>query len=102
AVDLLYRFGAREQYYLGARYNQVKGEQVFGQATNTTQPAGISQGTREDISVNRTAFAAGWFVTPNILVKGEYVTQKYNDFPTGNILEDAKFSGFVLQGIIAF
>lgn len=102
AVDLLYRFGAREQYYLGARYNQVKGEQVFGQTTNTAQAAGISQGTRKDISVDRTAFAAGWFVTPNILVKGEYVTQKYNDFPTGNILEDAKFSGFVLQGVIAF
>lgn len=102
AVDLLYRFGSREQFYLGARYNQVKGEQVFGQSTNTTQAAGINQGVRKDISVDRTAFAAGWFVTQNILVKGEYVTQKYNDFPTDNILEDAKFSGFLLQGIIAF
>jgi hypothetical protein len=87
---------------MGARYNQVKGEQVFGQTTNTTQAAGINQGTREDVSVNRTAFAAGWFVTPNILVKGEYVTQKYKDFPVGGLLDEAEFSGFVLQGIIAF
>lgn len=102
AVDALYRFGAREQFYVGAKYNTVKGEQVFGQATNPAVAAGISQGTRADVSVDRTAVAAGWFVTRNILVKGEYVTQKYNDFPTGNILEDAKFSGFVLQGVIAF
>lgn len=102
AVDVLYRFGAREQFYVGAKYNTVKGEQVFGQATNPTAPAGINQGTRADVSVDRAAVAAGWFVTKNILVKGEYVTQKYNDFPTGNILEDAKFSGFVLQGVIAF
>lgn len=102
AVDALYRFGAREQFYIGAKYNQVKGEQVFGQSTNPTAPAGINQGTRADVSVDRTAVAAGWFVTKNILVKCEYVTQKYNDFPAGNILEDAKFSGFVLQGVIAF
>lgn len=102
AADLLYRFGAREQFYAGARYNTLTGEQVFGQSTNPASAGGISQGVREDISVNRTAFAAGWFVTKNILVKGEYVIQKYNDFPTGNILEGGEFKGFVLQGVIAF
>ncbi|MFN8333502.1 MAG: hypothetical protein U0U09_00150 [Cyclobacteriaceae bacterium] len=102
AVDVLYRFGAREQFYAGARYNKLDGEQVFGQSTNPALAGGISQGVREDISVNRTAFAAGWFVTRNILVKGEYVIQKYKDFPTGNILEDGEFKGFVLQGVIAF
>jgi hypothetical protein len=102
AVDVLYRFGVREQFYAGARYNQLDGEQVFGQATNPALAGGISQGVREDISVNRTAFAAGWFVTKNILVKGEYVIQKYSDYPTGNILEKGEFKGFVLQGVIAF
>ncbi len=102
AADVLYRFGAKEQYYVGARYNKVNGTQVFGQATNTATAGGINQGTRADVSVDRTAFAAGWFVTKNILVKGEYVTQKYNDFPTGNILNEGKFDGFVLQGSIAF
>jgi hypothetical protein len=102
AADLLYRFGAREQFYVGARYNKVDGEQVFGQTTNPALLGGISQGTRKDVSVDRSAIAAGWFITQNILVKGEYVTQKYKDFPTGNILEDGKFHGFVLQGVIAF
>jgi len=102
AVDLLYRFGAREQFYAGARYNTVDGEQVFDQKTNPAANNGISQGTRKDISVNRTAFAAGWFITKNVMVKGEYVIQKYQDFPTGNILEDGEFKGFVLQGVIAF
>lgn len=102
AVDLLYRFGAREQFYAGARYNTLDGEQVFGQSTNPALAGGISQGTRKDVSVNRTAFAAGWFITKNVLVKGEYVIQKYQDFPTGNILEDGEFKGFVLQGVIAF
>ena len=102
ALDVLYRFGVREQFYAGARYNKLDGEQVFGQSTNPALAGGISQGVRADISVNRTAFAAGWFVTRNILVKGEYVIQKYKDFPTGNILEDGEFKGFVLQGVIAF
>jgi hypothetical protein len=102
AVDALYRFGAREQFYVGAKYNTVKGEQVFGQGTTPTAVAGINQGTRADISVDRTSVAAGWFVSRNILLKGEYVTQKYKDFPTGNIFENGKFSGFVLQGVIAF
>jgi len=102
AVDVLYRFGQREQYYLGAKYNTLSGTQAFNQTTNTAVVGGINQGTRSDISIDRTAIGAGWFVTRNILVKGEYVTQKYKDFPTGNILEGGKFDGFVLQGVIAF
>jgi hypothetical protein len=102
AVDALFRFGVREQFYVGAKYNKVEVEQVFGQGTTPTAVAGINQGTRADISIDRTAFAAGWFVTRNILLKGEYVTQKYKGFPTGNIFEDGKFSGIVLQGVIAF
>lgn len=102
AADLLYRFGAREQFYAGARYNKLDGTQVFGQSTNPAVAGGINQGERKDISVNRTAFAAGWFVTKNILLKGEYVIQKYTDFPANNILENGEFKGFVLQGVIAF
>jgi hypothetical protein len=100
--DVLYRFGTREQFYLGARYNKVSGTQVFGQTTNAVVVGGINQGTRTDIMVDRTAIAAGWFIIKNILVKAEYVTQKYHDFPTGHILQGGKFEGFVLQGSIAF
>jgi hypothetical protein len=102
AADALFRFGAREQFYVGAKYNTVKGEQVFGQGTTPTAVAGINQGARADISVDRTSVAAGWFVTRNILLKSEYVTQKYKGFPAGNIFENGRFSGFVLQGVIAF
>lgn len=102
AGDVLYRFGTRAQFYAGARYNLVKGEQVFGQTTTTATAGGINQGKRVDISVDRFALAAGWFITRNILLKGEYVTQRYTDYPTGNILQGGKFDGFVMQGIVAF
>ena len=102
AADILYRFGERNQYYLGLKYNTVSGTQVFGQTTTVTAIGGINQGTRSDVSIDRTAFAAGWFITKNILIKGEYVSQKYNDYPTGTILQGGKFDGFVVQGSIAF
>lgn len=102
AVDVLYRFGKHHQFYAGAKYNTVSGTQVFGQSTNNTIAGGIKQGSRADITVNRTSFGAGWFISRNILVKGEYVSQQYNNFPTGDILAGGKFSGFVLQGSIAF
>lgn len=101
-VDLLYRFGAREQFYAGAKYNNLKGTQVFGQSTTSTIAGGINQGARSAISVNRTSFGGGWFITRNILVKGEYVIQKYNDYPSGDILQGGRFSGLVVQGSIAF
>ncbi|MEP7263883.1 MAG: hypothetical protein ABI772_05275, partial [Bacteroidota bacterium] len=91
-----------EQLYIGAKYNNVTGKQVFGQSTATATAGGINQGTRVDISIDRTAFSAGWFITRNILVKGEYVMQAYHDYPAPNILQGGKFDGFVFQGSIAF
>ncbi|MBT1689557.1 hypothetical protein [Dawidia soli] len=102
AVDLLYRFGKADRFYVGARYNKVSGTQVFGSSTTVATAGGISQGTRLDVSQERTAFGGGWFITRNILLKGEYVTQKFNDYPAGDILQGGKFDGFVFQGTIAF
>ena len=98
-ADVVYRFGQNERYYIGAKYNTVSGTAVFGQSTTATN---INQGTRRDISINRTSFGAGWYITRNVLFKGEYVSQKYTDFPTDNILGGGKFDGFVVQGIIGF
>lgn len=98
AIDGIYRF-ANNKMYVGAKYNVVNGDLAFGQST--TQP-NISQGVREDVKVERTAFAAGWFVTKNILLKGEYVTQKYKDFPSTDIRSNGKFEGFVIEGTIGF
>jgi len=102
AVDILYRFGSNEQFYIGGKYNTVNGTQVFGQSTTATAAGGIKQGTRRDVTIDRLAYGAGWFITPNILVKGEYVTQRYKDYPDTDILNHGKFNGFVIQGSIAF
>ena len=98
AVDGVYRF-ANDKMYVGAKYNVVDGDVVFG--SSTTQP-NIAQGTRDDVKIQRTAFAAGWFINKNILLKGEYVTQKYMDFPTADIRSNGKFEGFVIEGVIGF
>lgn len=98
AVDALYRF-ANNKMYVGVKYNVAEGDLAFGQST--AQPA-ISQGTRDNVKVKRTAVAAGWFITPNVLMKAEYVTQKYLDFPAADLRNNGKFDGFVIEGIIGF
>jgi hypothetical protein len=98
AIDALYRF-ANDKMYIGGKYNIVEGDLAFGQVT--TQPA-ISQGVRDDVKVERTALSAGWFITPNILMKAEYVTQKHRDFPATDIRSNGKFEGFVIEGVIGF
>ena len=85
--EVVYRFLPGEQVYVGARYNTAKGQ---------------LQGIANDVSVNRTSAALGWFMTPSILMKGEYVNQKYSDFPTTDIRSGGKFKGFLIQGVLAF
>ena len=54
------------------------------------------------MSADRTSLAAGWYVTPTILLKGEYVRQQYGDFPTTDIRSGGKFDGFIVEGAVAF
>jgi len=82
----LYRF-AKDQLYVGARYNAVKGELA---------------GVPNDISVNRWQYGGGWFVTPLLLTKIEYVNQKYLDFPGTDIRNGGQFKGFMVEGVLAF
>ena len=58
--------------------------------------------TVRDITVDRQALAAGWFISPTMLTKVEYVQQQYDGFPTTDILHGAEFNGFVIQGALAF
>ncbi len=88
AVDALYRIGEKEKVYIGARYNNLSGQLLASNADKQ--------------SIDRVAIGGGWFLTSNILLKGEYVTQKYKDFPTANILRDGKFNGVVLQAVVGF
>lgn len=86
AGDAVYRF-LGDRLYVAGRYNVVEGD---------LSPA------VEGISVDRTALAAGWFISPNLLTRVEYVRQGYDGFPTDDIRNGAKFSGVVIQGAIAF
>jgi hypothetical protein len=98
-ADVVYRFGPRERFYLGAKYNKIDGTLSLGQSTTAPN---INQGTRDDVSVDRTSFAAGWYLTKNIMFKAEYVTQSYKGYPQEHILSSGKFDGFVIQGAIGF
>lgn len=54
------------------------------------------------VSSDRFNVGAGWFLTPNVLMKGEWVSQKFNDFPTTDIRSGGKFKGFVVEGVVGF
>jgi hypothetical protein len=86
AVEGTYRF-LGDRGYVSSRYNTV---------------AGRLGGLAEDVRVNRVQSGAGWFITPLILMKGEYVSQEYLDFPTSDIRSGGKFNGFVVEGVVAF
>jgi hypothetical protein len=81
-----YRF-LNDKLYASARYNPVNGKY---------------QGYTQDAKVERSQFGGGWFITPVILGKAEYVTQKYTDFPTTDIRSGGKFQGWMMEGVIAF
>lgn len=85
-AELLYRFGDNNDVYVGTRYNTVSGE--------------IAAGT--DISVNRFNIGGGWFLTPNVLTKVEYVVQNWNDYPTGSKYDGASFSGINIEAVVSF
>jgi hypothetical protein len=87
AIDGIYRFGNNENLFVGGRYNFVKGR---------------LQNIDDDITVERLVGSAGWFITRNVLLKGEYVNQKYFDFPTNDIRNEGKFSGYVIAATVGF
>jgi hypothetical protein len=97
--DLVYRFGKRENFYIGGKYNKVDATIALGQSTAANN---IQQGTRTDVGIDRKSIAAGWFITRNVLFKAEYVTQNYDGYPEDHILSEGKFDGFIVQGVIGF
>jgi hypothetical protein len=85
--EAVYRFLADEKLFVGGRYNTVEGR---------------LQGQTADVGANRVQLGGGWFITPNVMLKGEWVNQKYNDFPTADIRNGGRFKGFVMEGVVAF
>lgn len=86
--EALYRFGSNDAFYLGGRYIDVNGQMIAK--------------TYTDQNVTRTQLGGGWFVTPNVLAKLEWVNQKYNDFATTDIRNGGQFKGFMIQGAVGF
>ena len=95
AIDGVYRFGETENFFVGARYNVVK-----ARLANVTSAPAITY--TNDVKVDRLAFAAGWFMTKNILLKGEYVKQQYKDLPVADYRNGGEFSGYVIQAVVGF
>jgi hypothetical protein len=87
ALDTVYRFFPDEKMFVGARYNRAHGE---------------LPGITDDVGANRWQVGGGWFVTPNILAKVEYVKQTYFGYPVSNIKNGGQFKGMMLEGVIAF
>jgi hypothetical protein len=87
AVDALYRFGANEKLFVGARYNTVNAEMV---------------GNPNNVKIDRTAVAAGWFLTRSVLLKAEYVNQKYKNFLATDVRNGGKFHGVVVEAVVGF
>jgi hypothetical protein len=85
--EATYRFGADERFYASTRYNRA---------------TGTLTGIVPEVSVDRFQLGGGWFVTPNLLLKGEWVTQRYHDFPTTDIRNGGAFEGFVVEGVVSF
>lgn len=87
AIEGIYRIGVKENVFLGARYNTVKAELA---------------GVANDVNIDRVSIGAGWFLTKNILLKGEYVNQKYKDFAPADVRFGGKFNGYVIQAVVGF
>jgi len=110
AVDAVYRFGKTENLFVGIRYNTV-----MAHLADNTSP--IKDGTGKiigygtgagkilyngDVTINRTAIAAGWFLTKSVLLKAEYVNQVYVDFPSADYRSSGKFYGYVVEAVVGF
>jgi hypothetical protein len=86
AVDGTYRF-LNDALMVSARYNTVRGPLAA---------------TTSDVGADRWQVAGGWYLTDNILLKGEYVTQKYTGYAPTSVFNGGKFNGFVFEGAVAF
>jgi hypothetical protein len=85
--EVVYRFLPDQRVFLAGRYNTVKGQLTVG---------------APDVTVKRSQVGGGWFLTPNVLTKLEFVNQKYLDFPTTDIWNGGQFKGFMVEGVVAF
>lgn len=78
AIQAIYRLGS---FYVGTRLNNVS--------------------DNSGSTVNRLNLGGGWFMTDNVLVKLDYVNQKY-DGQAHKTINGGKFNGLVMEAAISF
>jgi hypothetical protein len=86
AIDVVYRI-LGDSLHAGARYNRVSGRLA---------------GMTNDVEGRRWQFGGGWFITPGLLAKAEYVTQSFEGYPITTIRHGGQFNGMMLEGVVAF
>jgi hypothetical protein len=91
--DVLYRFGTKDNLYIGGRYGVVSGK--------------LANANAKAITINRFESSLGWFMTKNMLAKLAYVNQNYKDFAqfngtTPNDLYGGSFKGLMFEATISF
>ncbi|HET9452988.1 MAG TPA: hypothetical protein VFO66_01790 [Gemmatimonadaceae bacterium] len=89
--EVIYRL-FDDRAYVGGRVNTTEGRLAN---TATVTYTG-------DVGLQRNALAAGWFVTPVLLLKGEYMKQDFYRFPARDIRNGGKIQGFVIEGVVSF
>ena len=78
ALQAIYNIGS---FYIGTRLNKVD--------------------DNDGSNVTRTNFGGGWHMLDNVLVKLDYVTQKY-DGPAHGDIDGGKFNGMVIEAAVSF
>ena len=76
-----------DQLYVGSRYNVAHGTLA---------------GIPGDVRIERIQAGGGWFLTSNIMLKGEFVRQNYMKFPSIDIRSAGRFDGFMVEGVVAY
>ena len=97
--ELVYRFWD-EKIFAGARMNTAKG--VLSNVTVANSGGTVINYGGKDVSVDRNALSAGWFVTPTMALKGEYMKQMFYRFPANDIRRGGKIQGFMFEGVVSF
>ena len=78
ALQAIYRLGS---FYAGTRLNKVE--------------------NNDGSTVNRTNLGGGWYMVDNVVIKLDYVIQKYSG-PAHGSIGGGKFNGLVLEAAISF
>lgn len=88
AAELIYRFGATENFYVGGRYNTVSGK--------------MRESATENLEITRMNIGGGWYLSNNILTKIEYMKQSYNGNAWTGRFAGAEFKGINIEAVISF